>query len=662
MLSSSHFSPLISADTSDLLHLNKALTSVYSKGDTANAPKIVVARRLGTGGGSALGALSGIKFPDVSIDFTIELAFRPAPVAQVSFRIDPSRVGVGRESFQNTDPSIKELAGIIEVACKVTESESIHHNPLNVLRVDVQGPDLEPLTFVDLPIPSRPSLDVLAKYFNDEQSVIIALVNPRSPDHFDVNASMIHKSDPLGERSIAVIYDHSHSNISVPDGFRYDWPTRYGWHVLHGGERVEVQPDGRKRYKEILLTIDGFSEASKKDVGIESLRTKIAMAIYNRHWARTLRMVREAEDDLKSKRSHLERLGKPRAHDDEKRIYLLNAASDIQRIVREGVEGRYQDPFFGNFEDDKGRRLRTTLQRLSEVFDYVVRTKGSNIIVEGTGQHDADELPVSLQNTLELYASELSEPQVIQAQELMAQMDPFSAYRSIGPLGSVGDDVLMQLLRRRVSPWGAMAQSHIERVLFAVQSFTDKVFEHVLGLQWSDPTTRAIVTAFVDPFFDEMGTMLQDKLEEMIEPYERGYARPGVFELQQALEEHRASHIEPETREGGDPETQSFLRVVNAFYEISCRNFTSNVTNLVIERCLVRKLTDIITVGHVGLLSAERLRELVAESQESQKQRRQLEEEIKALSEEIKVWVDALARHRRRKPREESSWYSASCQ
>lgn len=78
---------------------------------------------------------------------------------------------------------------------------------------------------------------------------------------------------------------------------------------------------------------------------------------------------------------------------------------------------------------------------------------------------------------------------------------------------------------------------------------------------------------------------------------------------------------------------------------MSLRTFVDNVINLAVESCLVRDIPTILTPRKVGAMGADRIKELASESEEVQKQRLYLQNEVEILAEELR-------KCQRQKPRE----------
>ncbi|KAI0425563.1 hypothetical protein F5Y09DRAFT_346591 [Xylaria sp. FL1042] len=88
-------------------------------------------------------------------------------------------------------------------------------------------------------------------------------------------------------------------------------------------------------------------------------------------------LVREIETNLSTRQRALEKFDRPREGTRDLRAYLLDIADKFQRLVRDGVDGRYSDEFFGDlYNSHETRKLRALVRRLNSAFYVTLVTKG----------------------------------------------------------------------------------------------------------------------------------------------------------------------------------------------------------------------------------------------------------------------------------------------
>ncbi|TKW55324.1 hypothetical protein CTA1_12759 [Colletotrichum tanaceti] len=227
-------------------------------------------------------------------------------------------------------------------------------------------------------------------------------------------------------------------------------------------------------------------------------------------------------------------------------------------------------------------------------------------------------------------------------------------------------DTAMHLFRKQAEPWRELAELHLKKVTEEVKVFVDGAFEHVVGPVDSNRTTRAILSTFVDDFFDERERVLSRKLEELLRPFTEGYAMQHDGDLRSAVERRAAEQQQRAAAPGGgrdrhlqvstvsapagndddddDAGPEHIVNTMQALYDMALQTFTDNLTNLAVESCLVQELPGIFTARLVNDMDGETLAELAGEPEEARGDRALLREEMEQLTQ-------GLERCRRYKPR-----------
>lgn len=213
------------------------------------------------------------------------------------------------------------------------------------------------------------------------------------------------------------------------------------------------------------------------------------------------------------------------------------------------IEGRYNDPFFGNVavqETSKTecRRLRALLGNLNRAFGITMRTKGARYRLKweqeqcSDSRHDPEregqptatkaEVPDYLQSWLKLYnfPDPALEPELI----ISARIEKLaSANRGIELPGLPNSDFIVQLFRDLSGPWRPIAERHLDIVIERTRFFVYYLFDYIIG---DDKRTRdAIIAEYVDSSFESIIEALQAKLEEVLRSFTSGYGLPLELEL-----------------------------------------------------------------------------------------------------------------------------------
>ncbi|GAB1315413.1 hypothetical protein MFIFM68171_05623 [Madurella fahalii] len=243
--------------------------------------------------------------------------------------------------------------------------------------------------------------------------------------------------------------------------------------------------------------------------------------------------------------------------------------------------------------------------------------------------------------------------------------------------GEANGELALQLFREQAAPWQDIASMHLKQALKVTKQFVEQAFIHVIG---GDVTTlEAVLSGCVDPFFEEKEEVLQAKLREVLVPYTNGYGlplenefrermdkrtlrrlagqlserleqqHPELFKvnLSQHLTRHRIEQaiIDSEESKSDEFGTRKVIDMMMTYYDLSLRTFLDNVINLAVESCLVCDIPTILTPRKVNAMSADRMKELASESEEVQRQRLDLQNEVRILTE-------GLRKCQRHKPRE----------
>ncbi|KAI0520771.1 hypothetical protein F5B22DRAFT_644515 [Xylaria bambusicola] len=390
-------------------------------------------------------------------------------------------------------------------------------------------------------------------------------------------------------------------------------------------------------------------------------------------------LIREIDANLSTRERDLKRLGRPREEAEDLRVYLLDIARSFERLVRDGVEGRYSNEFFGGLYDGhEVRKLRARIRRLNTAFYVTLVTKGVDRKIQWSdGRHsfqeenipwmldEDEEIPEYLVPYLEFF-QEFPEPQVVEEGNLHHELEQLAATNQGTEFpGLPNGDLGFQLFRMQVRPWARIAESYLDQITMFARSFVEELITHVIG---SDKrTTRAIQGNYVDVFFENKHAMLRDKLQEILRPYAEAYVPPIDFEFHSAvlsrttkrqaervadvLEENfpvlfidrggrsitrdQVEHVfaSVETSPHSEFGIEKIVDMTETHFQISLRAFAQNVVNLVAENCLISDLHSILIPSLFVRMDEDRLKELASESEDIRVQKATLQHKISILRE-----------------------------
>ncbi|KAM0351764.1 hypothetical protein ACHAPU_002276 [Fusarium lateritium] len=674
-------------------------------GKIVNLPQIIVVGEQSAGKSSVLEAISHVRFPvegNLCTRFATELVLRHARETRVDVSVRFADRSKSAQTFQKTGFRQDDLPGIIREAKECMGfTQAGKEFSKDVLRLEIEGPTMYPLSLVDLPglfqtdtdnqsLGGKDTVDELVQsYMGQKNSIILVVITANNNLANHIALSQVKTIDPQRQRTIGVITkpdliragtSGEREYIRVAKNQEVAHKLQLGWHVLRNRAEDETSLETRDQIEESFFKEGAWASIAEQDRGISSFRRKLSSVLFNHIRNSLPGVIEDIEVKLRERQEDLTRLGDRRSDHQHWRSFLLTVATDFQRLARDGCNGQYNDPFFGSLDDDDCK-FRAVLRNFNRVFDHILRTKGStqNIISSDADAPKEDALPQHLSEFVRQYPYDFADPEIINMDKLRVELEKRAAANQGREFpGSANVDLAMQLFKKQAAPWKTIAKFHVETVLTVAKAFVDQLFKHVIGSPQDNPTTEAILATCVDPFFDKKETELQNKIEELLKPYSRGYALPLDMEFYRGLSKKSTSRLANQvckTLEDNFPEmfsgesrnkitperitqamasgnesrdgefgTDKVIDMMLTYYEMSRRTFTDNVINLAIESCLVCSIPDILTPSQVDRMSEERLKELAAEPSETTARRNALQTEVETLRQ-------GLAHCRRYRPR-----------
>ncbi|KAH7139900.1 P-loop containing nucleoside triphosphate hydrolase protein [Dactylonectria estremocensis] len=634
-LTSDVLNQLNTAEAKALHDISDSL-SACGVGKIVNLPQIIVVGEQSSGKSSVLEAISHVRFPverGLCTRFATELVLRQAPETRVNVSVRFADKSKAPQSFQRRGFHEDDLPEIIKEAKECMGFTRAGKDfSKDVLRLEIQGPGMYPLTLVDLPglfhaetetqsLNGKETVDELVEgYMRQKNSIILVVIAANAQLASQVALRRVKEMDPQRQRTLGVITKPDLTHAGLEDEETYlrvaknqEGANKFhlGWHVLHNRTEKETSLKARDETEEKFFRTGAWATLPRDDCGIATLRKKLSRVLYNHIRTSLPGVIKDIEGKLGERQEELDRLGKSRSTREDMRSFLLGISSDFQRLARDGVYGRYNDAFFGGLDDDD-RKLRAQLRNFNRAFDHILKTKGAKTVLTDTSDLEdmleGENIPEYLQEFLERYAYDFPDPEFIMTHDLIAQLEKQAARnQGLEFPGSPNKDLAIQLFKEKAAPWRDIAEFHLSRVTFIAKAFVDQLFKHVVGQPGTNRTTEAILSTCVDPFFEEKEKMLGEKLEELLRPYAEAYALPLDAEFYRSLSQQSSDR------------------------SMSRRTFTDNVINLAIESCLVHDIPDILTPTKVHRMNEARLEELAGESEDSKARRENLKEEIDIL-------------------------------
>ncbi|KAI9669191.1 MAG: hypothetical protein M1817_004733 [Caeruleum heppii] len=678
--------PLESLQSSDERDLLDGIDKLRSQGIShyVALPQLIVCGDQSSGKSSVLEAISGIPFPtkdNLCTRFATELILRRTANANISVAIVPSQTRPESEcqrlsSFRETLVTFDEFPNLLDRAKDVMGiSTTTTAFSSDVLRVEISGPDRPHLSIVDLPglIHSENKLQTAAdvqlvlemvkNYMANRRSIILAVVSAKNDYANQIVLKLSKEVDPKGHRTLGVITKPdtlpvgSDSEVGFANLARnQDVEFRLGWHVLKNRdyESRNATTEARDVAEETILSQGIWQGLPRELVGIRALRHRLSKVLLEHIRAELPGLVTDIEAHIQRYQGQLDKLGDSRAGLDEQRLFLLRISQTFQSLVKAAVDGTYDDAFFGDPRSGPGygKRLRAVVQNLNLDFAETIRSRGHRWhIVDET--EDGESSSHTIQAAAGFPESITHEDYISMVRELLRT----SRGRELP--GMFNALIVGDLFWEQSKPWEAISQRHIQETWDATRTFLDLVMSHLAD----ETTAEALLKEVVDPVMEFKISELNEKLKELLAPYQRGHPITynhhftetiqslrekrlkaqvaerleehflGLDDLPQ-VEQHQATRAQVKSlvavlsaRNEADMDRYACheaLDCMQAYYKVSMKSAVDNIVIHAIENILVAKLGEILSPSFVMQMDFELVSKIAAESQESQDQRVQL--------------------------------------
>ncbi|TQN69609.1 Interferon-induced GTP-binding protein Mx, partial [Colletotrichum shisoi] len=648
-LDSSALNELHSTETKNIFDTVDRL-SPLGVGKIVDPPQIVVVGDQSSGKSSVLEAISHVYFPahaEGCTRFATELVLRPGSRRRVTASIHFA--GSARpDHFQVADFTQDEMDRLIaEARVEMEPPDTGRSFSKHVLRLEIEGHDMHPFTLVDLPGCSDEATaaqraddeaiikELVESYMENPNSVVLVVIPANEGVVSKAVIEEVLKHDPTKTRTLRVLTkpDLLEPASSVETGWLQVLRGRntlhspgVGWHVVRNRADHEKDLGPRDAVEEQFLKLDAWASVPKANRGIVALRARLSRMLHDQIRQSLPSVLDDIHTMLSVRKLELSRLGQPRTTPEDMKGCLIDIAGDYQKLVSQGIRGHYNDPFFGGF-NGTDRKLRSQLRNFHRAIRHtlVVYGPAQEVIDRPRGSTCPPPVPASLKQFLDIYTRGIRRPEPVFWAKLCEQIEhQATANRGTELPGYGSIDTAMYLFRKQVEPWQDLAELHLKKVTEEVKVFVDDAFGHIVGPFDSNSTTKAILSTFVDNFFDEREQVLSHKLEELLRPFKEGYAMQHDGDFRSAME--RRAEQRATTRQDRHMQVS-----VPALYDMALQTF-SNLTNLAIESCLVQELPGIFTARLVNDMDNDKLAELAAEPEEAREHRALLREEIEQLT------------------------------
>src|SRR3569833_1514199 len=628
-------------------------------GEIVHLPQIIVVGDQSSGKSSVLEAISRVRFPvkgGICTRFATELVVRTCPQDEVAVTIrranatgSGGNVGFSERSFDSS--ALPDLIERAKVSMGVRDDASGFSE--DTLRIQVSGPDLPSLTLVDLPgiyrnetaDQSREGMQVVwrlvEKYMKQENSIIIAVVNASYDFSNQGILNEVKRYDPSRERTMGIVTNPERQAQKSIDEAKYVRLIRnqeplhtlkHGWHVLRnrGPEANDERGQGSSRTSDEerdeaernFLSSGIWASLPEGVKGVDTLRRKLSKVLTKHIQLSLPGVIQKIETTLEARRETLARLGRPRTAPAELRHYLHDIAENFRNLTRLAVRGSYDDlKFFGDacstdypcgpHRQSDARRLRAVVRNLNHAFDTVISAKGARrkIIWEddeadqdnesaGCDNEESDtedEIPEALSLYTELY--DVDDPEEVAWEGLKEELETqASINQNTNFPGSPNDRLALNHFRDQSQRWRSIASMHLGLVTDSAKAFVELALAHVTA--GDDGTRDALLREYVDPFFEQRASRLEEKLDELLRHYKDGEALMLETEFMRSLSALEKRRVAQQVKDLLDSE-QSAETAGKGKDKLSRREVEQLVRNALetrISRFCLEKVVDMATV------------------------------------------------------------------
>ena len=533
---------LQSSDQSQLLD---EIDNLRSQGIShyVSLPQLIVCGDQSSGKSSVLEAISGISFPtkdNLCTRFATEVILRKASNVNIAVAIVPGQTRSEAEcerlqGFRETLVNIQAFPALVDKAKDAMNvSGGVNAFSNDVLRVEISGPDRPHLTIVDLPglihseNKTQSSADValimslVRSYMENTRSIILAVISAKNDYANQIILKLAKEMDPTGRRTLGIITKPDTLSVGSESeaGFiglakNEDVEFRLGWHVLRNRsyENRETTMAERDLAESEFLSQGIWNDLPRSSVGIVSLRDRLSKVLLNQIKAELPNLVEDIQNSLQDCQNRLIKLGGRRITKDEQRIFLLEASQSFQILCKAAVDGTYNDSFFGHPRSPEAykKRLRAVVQNLNLEFAQTMRVRGhySQIV-----EREISTIPVLK------YGQRSPQPKRIERADLIDEIRQLlKTSRGRELPGMFNPLIVGDLFYEQSQHWETLAREHLQVMKDAVRDFLTLTISHLVDEDISEKLFREVI----DCLFEEKIETMNSKLEELLEPHQKGH-------------------------------------------------------------------------------------------------------------------------------------------
>ncbi len=520
--------PLTSLQDSEYVKLIDLIDNLRLSGADryVSLPQLVVCGDQSSGKSSVLEAISGVKFPVNSgtcTRFATEVCLRRTPNEAASASIIPGPHASEAHKqrlldYQERNVSLDQIPRLIEAArVSIGISDQLQISD-DILRLDIQGPDLPNFTLIDTPgiihgiddAKNQLVEGLVFDYMKRERSVILAVVCTEAEVEGQKVLNFVKKVDPEGRRTVGIITKPDLIQLGRQPQYsslakNVDHTLRRGWHVVRNRDSAREEAfdeSGQTAAEQRAFRNPPWNDLPPVRLGIHNLREHMKKILLDEIWQNLPDVVSQIEHEKAACDVELKVLGPSRSSRDEQLRFLLDIQTSFKTLVEDGVVGRYQSKYLNDRPD---QRLRNTIRHLNDTFSQAM-------VDHGHMYHVIDMMPAK---AYDYQGFEPPEPITAVDYIQLIQSTILEAGRSQELPNHYDTYLSCTVFRIQSQRWERLAMEYLKSAFEITTNFLWTALDSVT----TPPNSALIWHRLIKPQLDKRWATLEQKLQEIMKPY-----------------------------------------------------------------------------------------------------------------------------------------------
>ena len=475
-------------------HMLDVIDKLRSQGISQyiNLPQIVVCGDQSSGKSSTLEALSGLRFPTkdaLCTRFGTELVLRRSPKVSASVTIIPDVTRTDEEKkrlqdFRYSGDVANEIGSIIDQAGQAMGISANKNFSSDILHIELSGPKQPHLTLVDLPgvfhSASKGQSDedseavkiIVKKYIQEERSIVLAVVSAKNDFNNQIVTKFIKDFGSIS-RVLALVTKPDTLPVGSDSEQEFlnliqntDFTYLHGWHVVMNRDFANrhASDEARDLAEKNFFSQGVWASLPRYQVGINALRSRLSRVLQAQISQELPSLIKEVNAGIQDCKTRLALLGAPRSTISDQRKYIFTISQTFTKYIKEAVDGRYNDPFFGDATEPEtcSNRIRAVVNNQISTFRDEVEQNGHKYQIVAVPPEIPSDGP----------------PYKVTREERLAEIKEVIDWNRGTELSTMlKEEVVTSLFKTQCSPWSNIVRSHADIIFDKVNTFMNSALE-----------------------------------------------------------------------------------------------------------------------------------------------------------------------------------------